>query len=383
MTIWYIVILVLFIASLLEISGFTEISAMTNKDKILGRVITYDEVIFVYIATVLTLLSAFRFETGRDWINYIEMFQNARSFYNDSGIEKGYIGINILFKYFRLTYWQMQACILIFCSYVLFTSFHKRSSYPLYTLIIYFCLYYFSNDLAQTRQYIAMSILILGLKFIRERKILIWCLFILLAMQFHVTAVVALPLYFTCRIKVRPIYAYILLGACLFISLFGLDLVWWILDIAKKISFLPNRILNLLDMYMVNDLYNKPTTVRVALLKYVFYFIVVFLYNYRKSEINDADTFLLNFLIGVLCVSMGYSFSQFSRIGNYYMLCGGGIFAYNILPSSRTFFKNFEYIRLIISILWILLLVTSFIVNNMHLPEYTYKSLFLLVKVYK
>lgn len=377
MTVWYIVILVLFIASLLEISEFTESSVMTNKDKIFGRVITYDEVLFVYIATVLTLLSAFRFETGRDWINYIEMFQNAKSFYNDSDIEKGYIGINILFKYFRLTYWQMQACILIFCSYVLFTSFHKRSSYPLYTLIIYFCLYYFSNDLAQTRQYIAMSILILGLKFIRERKILIWCLFVLLAMQFHVTAIVAFPLYFTCRINIKPIYAYILLGVCLCISLFGLDLVWWILRIVKKITFLPERVSALLEVYMFTDAYNKPSAIGLGLVKYIFYFIIVYLYSHRKTENNYPDLFLLNFLIGVLFVAMGYNFSEFSRIGNYYMLCGGGIFAYNILPSSRTFFKNFEYIRVVISILWILLLITSFIINSINLPEYTYKSIFL------
>lgn len=66
MTVWYVVILILFIASLLEISGFTQISVMENNNRLLGRVITYDEIIFVYITIFLALLSAFRFETGRD-----------------------------------------------------------------------------------------------------------------------------------------------------------------------------------------------------------------------------------------------------------------------------------------------------------------------------
>ena len=281
MTIWYILILVLFVFAVLEVAGLKRFSVFGKYNAFSENTYTFNKLIFLFVSSILIFISAFRFETGRDWENYISMFNNAKYMFKNGSIERGYIGINLLFNNAGLSYWIMQACILLFCSYCLYRNFYKRSSYPLYTLIIYFCLYFFSNDLAQTRQYIAMAVLILGLKFVEKRKLFFWIFTIILAMQFHITAITAFPLYFTNRIRIKPWLSFIILLRCFFINIFALDWIWKILDFTVTIKILPERINSILQLYISSDEYNKQAEYSSGLglvVNYGFYFIVLFFY---------------------------------------------------------------------------------------------------------
>lgn len=381
MTIWYILILVLFVLAVLEVAGLKQFSVFGRYLLPSENTYTFNKLVFVFISGILIFISAFRFETGRDWENYISMFNNAKNILKNGSVERGYIAINLLFNNAGLSYWIMQACLLLFCGCCLYRNFYKRSSYPLYTLIIYFCLYFFSNDLAQTRQYIAMAVLILGLQFVEKRKLFFWIFAIILAMQFHITAITAFPLYFTNRIKIKPWFSFIILLGCFFINVFALDLIWKILEFTVSIKILPERISSILQFYISSDEYNKQAEYSSGLgllVNYTFYFIVLFLYyvKYKNKKINEA--FLLNFLIGILFSSLGRNFSQFTRIGNYYVLCGGGIFCYNILPESIHFFKKLNVFRLFFSLTWVLFLIYNFCLRWMNEFEYSYKTFLLL-----
>lgn len=380
MTIWYILILVLFILVALEVAGLNQYSALGEYHYLSKGNLTFNRLIFIFTACVLAFLSAFRFETGRDWSAYIRMFNNAEQLFESGSVERGYIAINLFFRKIGVSYWIMQACILLFCSYCLYGEFYKKSSYPLYTLAIYFCLYFFSNDLAQTRQYIAMAVLILGLQFVEKRKLFFWIFTIILAMQFHITAITAFPLYFTNRIKIKPWFSFIILLGCFFINVFALDLIWKILEFTVAIKILPERISSILQFYISSDEYNKQAEYSSGLglvVNYGFYFIVLFLYyvKYKNKKIDEA--FILNFLIGILFSSLGRNFSQFTRIGNYYVLCGGGIFCYNVLPESICFFKKLNVFRLFFSLTWVLFLIYNFYIIWMNKFEYVYHSFLL------
>ena len=380
MTIWYILILVLFILVALEVAGLNQYSALGEYRYLSKGNLTLNKLIFIFIACVLTFLSAFRFETGRDWSAYIRMFNNAEQLFETGSVERGYIAINLFFRKIGLSYWTMQACILLFCSYCLYGEFYKKSSYPLYTLAIYFCLYFFSNDLAQTRQYLAMSVLILCWRFVEKKKFVFWVIAIIFAMQFHITAITAFPLYFTNRIKIKPWFSIFMLLGCFFINVFALDLIWKIIEFTVTIKILPDRVASILQYYINSDIYNKQAEYSSGLgllVNYVFYFIVLFLYyvKYKNKKIDESCVF--NFLIGILFSSMGRNFSQFSRIGNYYMLCGGGILTYNIIPESFVFFKKIDVARFGISLLWILFLLYNFYVVWLDEIEYIYRTFLL------
>ena len=334
MTIWYIIILTLFIFASLEVAGMNRISVFGNNCELSNEIFTFNKLVFIYVACILAFLSAFRYETGRDWENYIRMFNEAEEMLKTGSIETGYIALNWAFKNAGLSYWCMQACVLLFCSWCLFRSLYRKSSYPLYTLAIYFCLFFFSNDLAQTRQYIAMSVLILGLGFIEKKKFMFWLLIVILAMQFHITAITAFPLYFTNRIKIRPWQTFVILLGCLFLNLFGLELIWKVMEFTVSVKLLPDRINSILWGYMQSSVYNKQAEYSTGLgllVRYSCYFFVLFLYQIRCKNKTIKETIVLNFLIGILFSALGRNFSQFSRIGNYYILCGGGIFAYNLI----------------------------------------------------
>lgn len=376
MEIWYVLIIILFILASLEISGMNRISIVGCSSCLYDNKNTFNKLVFIFITCVLGFLSAFRFETGRDWGAYIRMFNNAEELFETSSVERGYIAINLFFRKMGLSYWIMQACILLFCSYSLYRNFYKKSSYPLYTLVIYFCLYFFSNDLAQTRQYFAMSVLILGLEFVEKKKLVFWILIIVLAMQFHVTAVTAFPLYFTNRIKIKPYLAFLILFVCFIVNIFALNLIWKIIEFTVEIKMLPERITSILKYYINSDTYNKQAEYSSGLgliANYFFYFVVLLLFyvKYRNNTIKDF--FVLNFLIGILFSALGRNFSQFSRLGNYYMLCGGGIFAYNIIPESMNFFKKVDVLRLFFSLILILYFIYNFYLLWMHEFEYSYK----------
>lgn len=380
MTIWYIIILTLFILASLEVAGMNRISVFGNNCELSNEIFTFNKLVFIYVACILAFLSAFRYETGRDWENYIRMFNEAEEMLKTGSIETGYIALNWAFKNAGLSYWCMQACILLFCSWCLFRSLYRKSSYPLYTLAIYFCLYFFANDLAQTRQYIAMSVLILGLGFIENKKIVFWFLTVILAMQFHVTAITAFPLYFTNRIKIRPWQTFVILLGCLFLNLFGLELIWKVMEFTVSVKLLPDRINSILWDYMQSSVYNKQTEYSTGLgllVRYSCYFFVLFLYQIRCKNKTIKETIVLNFLIGILFSALGRNFSQFSRIGNYYILCGGGIFAYNLIPESFVFFKKADVFRMLVSLLWLLFLIYNFLSAWIGTTEYSYRTFLL------
>lgn len=380
MTIWYIIILTLFIFASLEVAGMNRISVFGNNCELSNEIFTFNKLVFIYVACILAFLSAFRYETGRDWENYIRMFNEAEEMLKTGSIETGYIALNWAFKNAGLSYWCMQACVLLFCSWCLFRSLYRKSSYPLYTLAIYFCLFFFSNDLAQTRQYIAMSVLILGLGFIEKKKFMFWLLIVILAMQFHITAITAFPLYFTNRIKIRPWQTFVILLGCLFLNLFGLELIWKVMEFTVSVKLLPDRINSILWGYMQSSVYNKQAEYSTGLgllVRYSCYFFVLFLYQIRCKNKTIKETIVLNFLIGILFSALGRNFSQFSRIGNYYILCGGGIFAYNLIPESFVFFKKADVFRMLVSLLWLLFLIYNFLSAWIGATEYSYRTFLL------
>ncbi len=381
MTVWYAVLAFLFVTAFVELIGARTLPIAGGSI----RGFSLDKLVYVYVAGVLTFLCAFSFETGRDWGNYISMFDECEIRIKTGLVERGYIAANILFKRLGLGFWEMTCLMRMFCSLVFYRFFLKNSAWPIYTIAIYFFNYFFGVNLAQTRQYLAMAILICGLGFVKRKKLFFWVLVIILAMQFHVTAICAFPLYFTGRIRVKPWFFFAALALCLFINFWGNNLIWVLLDFTNTLSFLPQRILRILNGYMHSPKYNQIQEYSSGLGflgRYMFYFIIAFIYIYiynckKYKDKSQLDSCTLNFLICILFQAMGRNFSQFSRIGYYYMLCGGGIFVWNIIPESIRFFKGMDMMRIFLSVCVVLFMLLAFAVSWINQYEYSWKTFLL------
>lgn len=369
MTIWLFVISLLFISSFLEAGG--------QKKILVAKKLSLNKLVFFSIAVFLLLLASLRFETGRDWGNYLRMYRYDKI--ETTSVERGYIGMNVFFRNLNMGdkgFYLMQFFVMSFCCAVVYTNIYKNNEFPIFILLIYFTSYFFNTELAQTRQHIAMAILICGNRFIRERKIVRWLLIVILAMQFHITAVMAFPLYFTERIHVPLILAFVLLAATLVLNLMGFNFVWVMLNVAVKLSFIPERIASLLNRYMHSEKYGQQAEYSSGLgliVRYGFYFICIFLWGLKDKDARKKYHFP-NFLIAVYFLSLGRNFDQFGRIANYYFICGNGLSFYDVMPSSIKFFRKVDFGRLFLTVLYAVLIISDFVRAYTDCLEYSYRS---------
>lgn len=369
MTIWYFVLALLLISSTLEVCG--------QKNVLVAKNVSFNLIVFFYLSLFLLLLASLRFETGRDWKNYLHMYHYDNP--ETSFTESGYIRMNVFFRNLNLGdkgFYLMQFIIMTFCCGVIYRNIYENNEFPIFILLVYFTSYFFSTELAQTRQHIAMAILICGNKFIRDKKFILWILVVILAMQFHITAIMAFPLYFTDRIRLSSPVAFILLFLALALNLAGFNLVWTMLNVAVGLSFIPERIAGIMKSYMNSSIYGQQgqySTGLGLLCRYVFYFVFIFLWSLKGKD-ERKKYHLTNFLIAVYFTSLGRNFDQFSRIANYYFICGSGLSLYNTLPSSITFFKKLDVTRIALVAFYSLFIIFSFYMSWMSEYEYSYQT---------
>lgn len=102
--------------------------------------------------------------------------------------------------------------------------YHNTSDAPL-ALLIYICLGLFTFNMNGLRQALAMSVCLVSYEFVKKRKLVYFVLTILLAMQFHKTAICFVPVYFLPMLEKGKgnIFLYFV---CLIICLFSVD--WFV-----------------------------------------------------------------------------------------------------------------------------------------------------------
>lgn len=118
-----------------------------------------------------------------------------------SRFEPGYVILNKLLA--TIVPWAQFILIFeaVFCVYCVSRFIYKNSEYPFQAILFYICLGTMGFQLTAFRQAFAMSICLLSVEFIKEKKIFRFLLTVLLAMSFHKTALVFFPFYFIANRK--------------------------------------------------------------------------------------------------------------------------------------------------------------------------------------
>jgi hypothetical protein len=155
---------------------------------------------FIFITfMVFFILSAFRSENiGNDTFRYIYLFERVVNEVGLShfatGYESGYIYLN---KIISLISPKPQT-FLIITSAIIMTGFaffiYKKSNNVFLSVFLFYTLGFFGSSLNILRQYIAILLILLAYEYIRKRKPLASIVLILLASQFHATAIIGLLL---------------------------------------------------------------------------------------------------------------------------------------------------------------------------------------------
>lgn len=258
----------------------------------------------------------------------------------------------------------MQFFLALFTSTVIFKNIWKNGMFPFFQLFIYFSSNYFSIGFEIVRQGIAIAILILGTKFIAEKKMLLWLAVVLLAMQFHISAIVAIPLYFTTYKSISMKFAVVLLISSFIIRMFGNAFVRASLIVIGMLPFVPARITNLIYVYTSmnskHGVFTETNTGLGIIVLYMVYSFIVFL-CYLNHKNKSKEIFLFNFLGYLLINAVGRNVSIINRLSLYYFICGNGMFAYNALIERNRFYKKLDIMRILIVCVFLLFNILTFV----------------------
>lgn len=201
MTVYLLTILFLFVFSLLEDNY--NLSLDVKKWMI---VISY---------LILVFQVGLRWETGTDWNSYFEHFDSFIGFQSIllSNFEYGYGIFEWIIKSFSSNY---SVFLLIHASiyyFLIFSSFRRYTPNLYMSLMLFYTLS--MGMLGSNRQLIALAICIYAIRFVIEKKAVVFFLFILIATSFHSTAFLFVIYYFINK-NIKPLeFVLILLGAVL------------------------------------------------------------------------------------------------------------------------------------------------------------------------
>ncbi len=149
-------------------------------------------------ADTATYLDALSYYTG---ISFSEIFTAKLVFPFD--FEVGYFLLTKICGFLKLSPTIFLFIIATAIYVPLFEYIYKNSSHPYISVVVYFGFGFFSYSLGIFRQFIAIGIILSALKYVEQRKLVKYVICICIAMLFHMTALIALPLYFFARINWR------------------------------------------------------------------------------------------------------------------------------------------------------------------------------------
>lgn len=284
--------------------------------RIHGLNIKTDPVAFRLLAVVsalpLTILSAFRFEIGTDYLyTYKPLFLNilnGSSTFMQPKTERGFF---LLIKFIQLftdnPQWIFIITSILFLGLIYYYIYEYSLDVPLSIFILvgttlYFCSY------NMVRQMLAFAIAFYAFRFIPRRKFIIYMLLIMLAGSFHYAALICLPLYFVLDRHWDP--RLIVLLACVMFYLTPKFLSWLVTMDTLQSNFDP---VEKLIQYLYNDIFPVLTVYPTRLLHAICLSLGIFSLWSDNRQYEDTEsirfTIALNLqYITVICAVMSFYF---------------------------------------------------------------------------
>lgn len=153
------------------------------------------------------LISGIRYGVGSDYFDYALSFQQIIS--NSTG--KWTVGINdigyvYLCKFIGLFSSEPSSFFLVtsFLSIgILFIAIYEQSSKPWMSILIYFFITYYYFNFTLVRNMLGISIFVYATKYIREKKLIPYITFCLIAASIHNTLLITIPVYFLFNVKLE------------------------------------------------------------------------------------------------------------------------------------------------------------------------------------
>jgi hypothetical protein len=259
--------------------------------------------------------------------------------------------------------------------FLVFRFIYKYSRSPALSLFLFITMRFYFFFMSNIRQAIALGVILLSYDYLKKRKLIPFIILVLIATQFHSTAIVFLAAYYIDKLKFTKKTTLIFIIATIVIFL-GFDVFMnFVLNIVPaKYSNYVNTTYYLEAMNLAN-IANFMTTLAVLLLSYVFKYHRID----RGSELikySEKSYISYYFLLTSVCLGLlTIRFGMFSRIQHYFY-----IFSIVLIPEIISRIKD-KNLRVMITFVTVTMFCLYHIVILIFRPEwqhvYPYELFFL------
>lgn len=302
--------------------------------------------------------SALRYGFGNDYFSYETIFTNIKNG-GQQGYEVGYVYLNLLMPNFKVLVFALSGLYIVFLYFLLIRD--NQKSFFLGLIVLLLNPYLFLLHLSAIRQTIALIIFFFSTKYIINRKILPYCILILIAFLFHKSAILLLPVYFI--VTPRKYSKITLVFIVLLVVVFSTSS--YFIDILRFLVIKINpRYSTYLNSGSSLSLRTMITT------SYLLVLIFIFWDKFNGRELIFAKLYLLF----VLTTFMGFQVLMIGRYSLYFE-----IFAVILIPIMFSKFedKKMAFFIIIPQIILYMIRYYNFFTSDVYGPYYNdYRTIF-------
>lgn len=282
-----------------------------------------DKLFLTITFIILTFISGFRdVSVGTDTESYQSIFLKYVYGLPDYHSELGYAYFN---KLIAMLSSNPQAIIIassIIINLGVMRFIYKNSPNAWLSVYLYITLFFYFFSFNYTRQFIAISLVLLGWNFLKDKKIITFLIFVILATSFHTSAIISLLLIFIffSRNNTRLVPWILILSV---ISMLGMDTIF-------------NYVFELFPRYQG---YNTGDISQSGGINSLILYLVIFLVTliFRKKKDPDNNIALIIVTICAVLGVLSFEYYIFSRPSLYF-----NIFVIVIIPKITSNFKGIE-----------------------------------------
>jgi len=303
--------------------------------------------VLIVSCVVLVMLAGFRnVNSWADTLVYVDSFLDyTKPIYEWSLTDQplgyseyGFYFLGVIFKTFSSNATAYLTFIAALSFIFMYKNFRRYCYYPLFGVCAYIARFYTSRNFIQIRAGLSYAIILWAVQYITKRDWKRYFLWIFIAYQFHHSALLAVPLYFLCMIKIKRWH--ILVGIIIAFIIGGVfteSVRTFVADYVK-------------DLDVGNTYIEEGYQREWGLTNPVIYFQLAILYFYTKGE-----DILKNTSEDYYTMRTAYFYSTFMLISlsMYTALSGRTSSMYSTLEMAiipaiiNTFYKNARWIAYI------------------------------------
>lgn len=305
---------------------------------------------FTFSFILIFLLSALRFDVGYDYSMYYGLIEGNIKYFNDQINRIEYLPRLLILFSNKLGFYQFFFIITsMLISYFFYKSIKQNSYDKWLSTLIFVCFpIFFFMSLSVVRQYVAISIVFFGYKYIKERNFLLYFCLILLTTFIHKSAIIALPIYF--------LFGDFLVNKkmILFIYLFS----FFSSDV---IAFLIRQISERYAIY-IGEIGGEGGNMILIFFQLIGFFLLPIVYNSRDRKDKEFNFYLLTFYIGLFIWSTLSKFGHAGIRGSLYYI----VFIILLLPKFRYKIKQYRMVRQLMVIICFLFFFINLYIGTRH-----------------